>query len=87
MVTPILIGMSRFSPVRYLTVNVLAVVVWTVMTTGLGLVFGKAVAGMIEDLRQYESMLVGGLLAIGSGLAIHRWKHIGDSNRNDPAGD
>ncbi|UZR27953.1 DedA family protein [Methylococcus mesophilus] len=82
-VTPILIGMSRFSPARYATVNVIAVGVWAVVTTGLGLVFGKAIAGMIDDLRQYESLLVGGLFIIGSGLALYRWRHIGDRNRND----
>ncbi|QJD29232.1 DedA family protein [Methylococcus geothermalis] len=82
-VTPILIGMSRFSPARYATVNVIAVGVWAVVTTGLGLVFGKAIAGMIDDLRQYESLLVGGLFIIGSGLALYRWRHIGDRNDVD----
>jgi membrane protein DedA with SNARE-associated domain len=82
-VTPILIGMSRFSPVRYATVNVIAVAVWAVLTTGLGLVFGKAIAGMIEDLHRYEFLLVAGLFVIGSGLALYRWRHIGDRNDTD----
>lgn len=85
-VTPILIGMSRFSPIRYFTVNIVAVAIWAVVTAGLGLVFGKAIATMIADLHQYESTLVGLLFVVGSALALYRWRHIGDKNRKGAGG-
>lgn len=86
-VTPILIGMSRFSPARYFSVNVMAVAVWAVVTAGMGLVFGKAIAGMIDDLRQYESALVAGLFAVGSALALYRWRHIDDKDKTSDGDD
>ena len=77
--TPLVIGASGFPARRFLLLNLLSGVVWT-LTVGLaGYAFGHAMGLMLADVRQYELWIVLALL-IG-GTAIWLWCPIWRNSR------
>lgn len=86
-VTPILIGTTRFSPRRFLLLNSMATAAWVLGTTLAGLVFGHATAALLDDLHRYEAVVVGLIAAGGTAFAYFRWQRIKREGRSAPLGD
>jgi len=64
-VTPILIGVSRVSPVRFLLLNIIGAFFWATVIGGLGYVFGQTLEILIGDIKQYELLIFLILMTVG----------------------
>lgn len=65
-VTPLVIGASGFAPSRFLTLNILGALLWSVVVSAGGYTFGGVLARVIEDLKRYELWVLGALLVGGA---------------------
>ena len=64
-VTPIVLGASRISPLRFLVLNVLGALTWTIVIGVMGYMFGHTLEVIIGDVKRYELWLFVGLAALG----------------------
>jgi membrane protein DedA with SNARE-associated domain len=64
-VTPFAIGASQVSRLRFLVLNFIGAVVWAITLGTLGFLFGEAFQLFLEDVKQYELWLLGGLIVVG----------------------
>lgn len=64
-VSPFIIGMSGIPVRRFLLLNLLAAVVWSIAVASLGYFLGRAAELFLEEVKQYEMWLFGGLVALG----------------------
>jgi membrane protein DedA with SNARE-associated domain len=63
---PVLLGMSRVSHFKFAALNALGAVLWAVVVTGAGYLFGQAVELMLHDARRYEVLLLAGIAVAGA---------------------
>jgi membrane protein DedA with SNARE-associated domain len=79
-VGPIVIGASDVAAWRLLLFNVLGAAIWAPLIGGFGYLFGRALALLLEDVRQAELaalvLIVGLAIAVA---AVQRWR-----SRPDP---
>ncbi|HTT11078.1 MAG TPA: DedA family protein [Burkholderiaceae bacterium] len=61
---PIIIGTSRISPTRFLAFNAIGAIIWAILISGVGYVFGEAAEAMLGGLQNIEAWLVFGLIAL-----------------------
>lgn len=64
-VTPFAIGASGVKPSLFFPLNAIGAAIWAVSVGILGFYFGKTIELFIEDVKQYEMSVLGGLVAIG----------------------
>ena len=62
---PVLIGMSRVSHVEFMLLNFIGALIWAMVVTGAGYVFGQAVEMGMHDARRYELELLAGIALVG----------------------
>lgn len=80
-VSPIAIGTTKVPAKTFVLVNGLSAIVWGILFTGIGYLFGKAFERMIGKVSAHLPWLIGGLvLIVVIGAAIHWWR-----NRAQPA--
>lgn len=78
-VTPFVVGMSAVPARRFLVLNLLGAVLWSVVIGGLGYLFGHALEAMLGDIRRYEAWLLGGVLLAGVLVwLVRRLRHSPD---------
>ncbi|HRT63004.1 MAG TPA: DedA family protein [Syntrophales bacterium] len=65
-VTPIVLGASRIAPVRFLILNILGAITWTIAIGVMGYLFGHTLEIIIGDVKRYELWLFIGLAAVGA---------------------
>jgi membrane protein DedA with SNARE-associated domain len=65
-VTPLVIGSSGYSRLRFLVLNLIGAGVWAVVFASAGYVLGEAIHRVIGRVHQYEHTIVMGLLATGA---------------------
>jgi membrane protein DedA with SNARE-associated domain len=53
-VTPFAIGACRYSPFRFLILNILGAAIWAITVGVLGYLFGYAIEEMIGNIKHYE---------------------------------
>ena len=78
-VLPVILGMTTFPSHRFLYLNLLSALTWSVLFSLAGYLFGKTASLFIEDLQSYEPYL---MLALGLLLAalwsshfvVRRWR-------------
>ncbi len=68
-VTPILLGTSGVSHLKFLALNFIGGVVWALTFTFAGYYFGRAVTHYMENIANVEVWIIGGVVA----LAIFFW--------------
>jgi membrane protein DedA with SNARE-associated domain len=74
-VTPFVIGLSGFSSSRFVVLNAIGALVWSILVGSLGFLFGAALEAVLEDLKKFEHWIVLGLLAVGTTVwLIHFWR-------------
>lgn len=77
-VTPIVIGMSGFSPKRYLVLNFLGALLWVLGVGLAGYAFGGILETIISDLKRYEIWVALGIAAAGTAIWLCRRKRLRD---------
>lgn len=71
--TPIIIGMAGYSALRFLVLNAIGAVLWSVIICTVGYLFGNLVTPYLENAKQYRWWIILGVLAFWAAIwAIHR---------------
>lgn len=77
-VLPIILGMSTFPASRFLWLNVLSALSWSIIFALAGYFFGKSASLFVEDVGRYELHLMVMLAAIIAAMwlfhFIHAWR-------------
>lgn len=76
-VSPIAVGTTNIAQRQFLLINFVAAIIWAVIFTGIGYLFGDAVEELIGRLRHDTRLwwIVGGVVAAGLVVAaIHWWR-------------
>lgn len=71
-VTPFVIGMSCFPAQRFLLLNVIGGMAWTVVIASAGYAFGQVIEVVLGDVRKYELWIMLGFAVVGSTLWLCR---------------
>ncbi len=66
--TPIVLGMSGYSPLKFLVLNGVGALVWVGVMGSAGYLFGYVIERFLTDIRRYEHLISAVLLLMG--LAI-----------------
>ncbi len=72
-VSPLVIGLTSVSPVRYTVLNVVGGTVWAVSITMLGYLFGRSVEGFLQRFQACELQLFGAIAALVVVVWTVRW--------------
>jgi len=73
-ITPVLMGASGISPLRFLICNLIGASTWALLFGSLGYLFGEAMQAVVKDLYRYQLWLFGGLALSGLGIwLLRRW--------------
>jgi len=71
-ITPFLVGVSGVSPLKYFTLNAFGAFVWAVSLTYLGYAFGHAAEIILDDIKKYEYIIMGIIIAVSMvGWMLH----------------
>jgi membrane protein DedA with SNARE-associated domain len=71
-IMPVAIGLSGYSPVRYLILNGIGAMVWAVVLGLAAFYFGAAMESLLGDIKRYELWVLAGLVLIGVGFWLRR---------------
>jgi membrane protein DedA with SNARE-associated domain len=82
-ITPLMIGMSGYSPARFFFFNATGAVLWSVIVAGAGYLFGEGLQLILRNVRHYERWVM--LLLVVAGACAWSW-HLWRSRRNGRAG-
>ena len=70
-----IIGMSRISLVKFLTIEAVSCAVWSIVITSAGFYFGRAIQKVLGRVEHIEKYVLVALVAIALGVWLyHRWK-------------
>lgn len=64
-VSPFIIGMSGIPVPRFFVLNLIAAVVWAIAVAALGYFLGHAAELFLNEVKQYEMVVLGGLVGLG----------------------
>jgi len=64
-ITPFLIGVSGVSPFKFLALNAVGAIMWAIALTSLGYLSGHAAQLLLDDIKQYEFIIMGFIILIG----------------------
>jgi membrane protein DedA with SNARE-associated domain len=73
--TPIVIGTNhKISTRRFIILNALGALIWSTVISAGGYLFGQALEIIIKDIRQYQLLVIAGIILLGSlGWLFHRF--------------
>jgi membrane protein DedA with SNARE-associated domain len=71
-VSPVAIGLSSISALRFAALNLISAAVWAVVVGSLGYVFGQAIEGMMGHLKMWEHRILAALAIALVLFIIHR---------------
>jgi len=83
----VVIGLSRVPAGRFLALNFLSALVWSITVGLAGYLFGSALALLIGDLKSLENYILGGIALTGGLLAVFQmlgWRLL--KNKRPKAG-
>jgi membrane protein DedA with SNARE-associated domain len=72
--TPIVLGTNhKIKASRFLVLNTIGALVWSIVVSAGGYLFGEALELILKDIKRYELTIIIGMVIIGSlGWIIHR---------------
>lgn len=74
-VAPFILGASGISPIRYLVLNITGALIWAIVIGMLGYYFGYAIEILIGEIKQYEELVILGLVLVGTAVWIlFKWR-------------
>lgn len=71
-VTPLALGMSRVSALRFALLNVIGAAVWSIAVGALGWYIGNAARQLVGHLEHYELRAAAAIIAVG--LVLWAWR-------------
>jgi membrane protein DedA with SNARE-associated domain len=74
-VLPIILGMTSFSSFKFCWLNVLSALVWSIIFSSAGYLFGKTASLFIEDVSRYEKYLLLILIFLMSCMGLAHFLH------------
>jgi len=72
-ITPIVIGASGFSTIRFVTLNFCSTLLWSVVVSTAGYYFGYMFEAVLRDVEHYEVIIM--LIIAVAGLAIWFYRY------------
>ncbi len=69
-ISPLLLGMSGFPPLRFACLNAIGAALWSVTITAAGWALGSAVEAMLGRVARVEELLVLGAVLVVLGVAV-----------------
>ena len=73
-ITPIILGTSKVSGVRFLILNVLGAIVWAFLFVSVGYFFGDTLSLFLGNIKKFEGVLVLVIIAGGAVVQILSWR-------------
>ncbi len=74
-IAPIFLGLSSIPTLRFVCLNTLGAILWSVIFSSLGYGFANVLHRMTGDLLPYEIAIVSLLIAAGIGYRMYRLQH------------
>lgn len=71
-VSPVAIGLSSISAMRYAVLNLISAAVWAMVVGGIGYAFGQAIEGMMGKLKMWEHRIMAAAAIALVLFLIHR---------------
>lgn len=71
-VTPLVLGSSGISPLRYLILNFLGAAIWAISFGSAGFLLGHAIERYLDRFHKYQWFVYGGIAAIAAFFWIRR---------------
>ncbi|MCX6234389.1 MAG: DedA family protein [Bacteroidetes bacterium] len=71
--TPLMIGMSKISTIRFLIISFFMTIIWASLLILAGYFFGHVLKGQIKEFERYELFVILGILMIGISLSVLTW--------------
>jgi membrane protein DedA with SNARE-associated domain len=71
-VAPFAIGLSDISTVKFMALNAVSAAVWAVVLGILGYLFGHAMEIVLDDVKEYEMVVMTGLVGIAVAVLMIR---------------
>ncbi|OPY66354.1 MAG: Inner membrane protein YohD [Syntrophorhabdaceae bacterium PtaU1.Bin034] len=69
-VTPFALGMSETRTSHFVVFDIIGAFFWSLAAGLFGFLFGSALEALFTDIREYERLILVGILAIGTGIWI-----------------
>jgi membrane protein DedA with SNARE-associated domain len=74
-VGPMVIGMSGVAWARFFVLNLIGASVWASTIASAGYLFGNALELLLVDIKRYEELLLGAIVAAGMvAWLVYRWR-------------
>jgi membrane protein DedA with SNARE-associated domain len=73
-ITPIVIGASGFSTLRFIGLNFCSTLLWSVTVSAAGYYFGYLFEALLQDLQHYEIIIMLVISAIGGAVWFYRYR-------------
>lgn len=71
--TPVILGMTRYSALRFLLLNAIGAALWATVVPTIGFFFGHVLTLLLVDMKKYEKWVAVGIIAMGiAALFINR---------------
>jgi len=84
-VTPFAIGMSGVRPLLFFVLNGISAAIWATVIAFLGFLFGKAIEGLIDEVKRYELLVFLFVAAIGAVVwAVRRRRNAKTGRTGSP---
>ncbi|HME43904.1 MAG TPA: DedA family protein [Syntrophorhabdales bacterium] len=80
-VTPFAFGLSGISTSRFVILNLIGALVWSVVVAFVGYLFGAAARAVMVNVRQYEHWIILGILWTGALVYIIYFLHKRETDR------
>lgn len=73
-VTPFVIGASNISPVRFLVLNIIGAIIWSIAVGILGYLFGQTLEILLGNIKKYELLVFVVIALIGIIIWLSRFR-------------
>lgn len=79
--TPCVVGMSKYSKLKFLAMDSVSSFTWSITYAVAGYMFGHLIYQVLHDARKYELWIALGIAIIGAGVACWQIKRLVIKNR------
>ncbi|MCB1758632.1 MAG: DedA family protein [Gammaproteobacteria bacterium] len=80
-ITPFVIGMSRVTIPQFLILNLIGAALWACIIASLGYAFGEGAVRLVDNIKQYEGIIVVTVLCVGTAIWIIHWLQRSDRSK------
>lgn len=73
-ISPIALGISSISALRYAILNLISGMVWATIVSGAGYLFGNALEAVMGKFSRWEHRIVAGAAVVAILFVLHQWE-------------